>query len=484
MSGNADSPRCYDPFSGFRSDFDPSNSVTSLNSFGSFSGGDSLTEEDVLGLTVGEFRTIINQGISAVNQIDFSSLGFVLNDPQFAGILTGEARTIFEQAVATNGANLVSIFQDALAGVAGFPDSTLLSEVQGGFNDAPVTENLFDQIEAEINEGLDDLGWDFEESDDGLLFTSPQFGFDEATNQWSNLDSDATLGTGGEGRYGYLGTIGEVISDAFFKIIGSKPGLKGALGSVGGTALDFAEARDVGRTNGERLTDLLQRRFDEGASFGDLDAEIDSTVKEVIGNFVGLLPFAGPVLRDVFFGSRNSDPNFEIGSASSLVEGSTRGDRFIFGDSQDIFNGGRGADVLFGRGGNDFLRGGGGKDSLSGGRAKDDLSGDGGKDVLLGGRGKDTLDGGGGRDLLAGNKGRDFLEGGRGNDTFQFKKGDGKDTITDFRRDKIELVGADGLSDVDIKQRGDDTFIRFENVKIIVENTNADDFGAGDFIFS
>ena len=126
-----------------------------------------------------------------------------------------------------------------------------------------------------------------------------------------------------------------------------------------------------------------------------------------------------------------------------------------------------GKDVLFGNGGKDTLEGGGGKDTLNGNSGHDELSGD---------NGRDFLDGGGGRDMLDGGKGWDELTGGGGADVFQFGRGDGKNTITDFRQrqDRIEIEEQDDLFAAldSIIQRGDDVLISFANVQIRMRATS------------
>lgn len=115
------------------------------------------------------------------------------------------------------------------------------------------------------------------------------------------------------------------------------------------------------------------------------------------------------------------------------------------------------------------------------------LVGGGGKDLLTGGGGKDELDGGGGQDTLVGGRGRDELTGGAGRDTFKFERGDGRDTITDFRQGQDRIVVNDRedlLAALDsVQQRGENVFISFANVKITVLDSDADAFTAADFIF-
>jgi Ca2+-binding RTX toxin-like protein len=129
---------------------------------------------------------------------------------------------------------------------------------------------------------------------------------------------------------------------------------------------------------------------------------------------------------------------------SSLAELVTRGDgraQAIAGTARaDTLDAGGGNDNLLGHAGADVLRGGEGRDALDGGEGDDRLDGGDDKDQLLGGTGNDTLageagddalDGGAGDDVLHGGRGRDRLTGGSGYDRFDFRLGDGVDTIVD-----------------------------------------------------
>lgn len=80
----------------------------------------------------------------------------------------------------------------------------------------------------------------------------------------------------------------------------------------------------------------------------------------------------------------------------------------------------------------DKIKGTSGDDEYFGGYSNDVIKGMAGRDELHGGKGNDILNGGGGRDILHGNQGKDL---------FQFRKGSGKDIITDFKDDvdTIEL---------------------------------------------
>lgn len=104
----------------------------------------------------------------------------------------------------------------------------------------------------------------------------------------------------------------------------------------------------------------------------------------------------------------------------------------LFGDSHgNLINAGAGNDAVFAGAGATKIVGGEGDDLVNGGAGNDVLGGQGGKDIIFGGAGDDQISGGAGDDILTG---------GSGNDTFNFKLGDGHDTITDFSAgDKINL---------------------------------------------
>jgi len=104
--------------------------------------------------------------------------------------------------------------------------------------------------------------------------------------------------------------------------------------------------------------------------------------------------------------------------------------------------------------------GGAGNDSIFGTSAANVLTGNGGFDGLFGYGGNDRLLGGDGADNIFGGKGSDILTGGADADTFNFVSlsdstvaQSGRDTITDFGGDKIDLSKIDA-----IKGGGDDAF--------------------------
>ncbi|MEZ5755091.1 MAG: calcium-binding protein [Paracoccaceae bacterium] len=140
--------------------------------------------------------------------------------------------------------------------------------------------------------------------------------------------------------------------------------------------------------------------------------------------------------------------------------------RDIYGTGRaDVLIGTAGNDDMDGRAGNDQMRGGAGNDDMDGGNGNDRLWGEDGRDDIDGGRGNDRLDGGAGDDILVGGRGNDTLTGGSGADLFEFRRGDGRDLITDFT-DGVDRIELDGFSGRDLtailngaRQVGDDVVL-------------------------
>ncbi|WP_340108609.1 M10 family metallopeptidase [Pikeienuella sp. HZG-20] len=197
---------------------------------------------------------------------------------------------------------------------------------------------------------------------------------------------------------------------------------------------------------------------------------------------------------DSLHGGRGADI-LRGGGGDDLLVGGVGGDVLRGGGGDDLLKGGAGDDVLRGGGGDDTLKGGSGDDSFFGGMGSDRLFGNAGDDRLLGGGGDDFLHGGlmddvlvgmRGADTLFGGPGDDTLSGGQGPDVFVFGRGHGDDVIRDFDHglDKIEIgAGANRFSDLDIRDAGASAMIHFANVSIRVNNADASDFHASDFLF-
>lgn len=156
-------------------------------------------------------------------------------------------------------------------------------------------------------------------------------------------------------------------------------------------------------------------------------------------------------------------------------------DRITGSPANDIANGNQGNDTLSGEAGLDFLRGGrdndvifGGSDGdiLNGNRGNDNLDGGDGDDFVRGGQENDTLTGGNGNDYLVGDFGFDSLTGNAGADTFLLRvdtavgQGLNGDRIVDLtvaQGDRIGIVGAVNLPDLQFNPSGNDTLIQLPN---------------------
>lgn len=158
---------------------------------------------------------------------------------------------------------------------------------------------------------------------------------------------------------------------------------------------------------------------------------------------------------------------FEIGPKRSNVD-------ILHGNiGNDVLDGKTGTDTLYGEGGNDILRGGTGNDSLYGGAGKDILFGQEDNDILYGESSDDYLDGGAGNDTMYGGEqddliiasaGSDVLLGGTGNDTYLYTRGDGSDTIHEYKENLSDVSDAlflSGVNDVYIVKFYDDLMFLF-----------------------
>lgn len=204
--------------------------------------------------------------------------------------------------------------------------------------------------------------------------------------------------------------------------------------------------------------------------------------------------------NDVLSGSAGND-NIKGGNDSDRIYGGWGNDVLDGGNGQDVLFGGAGNDTLkggndddrlYGGSGNDTLRGGNGEDALYGEDGNDVLAGDNGDDVLFGGAGNDTINGGSGDDIVRGSQGNDVLSGGSGDDRFVRERGDGSDTILDFKAgsgmdDVIVLRNSGYTSFADLLDRGvsevgKSTVIALEDgatltlSKVRISKLNANDF--------
>lgn len=153
--------------------------------------------------------------------------------------------------------------------------------------------------------------------------------------------------------------------------------------------------------------------------------------------------FAG-LGNDTVFGG-NGDDLIWGHKGNDNLRGNAGNDTMHGGDGDDLVRGDAGDDEIHGNKGNDDLRGNTGNDDLHGAKGNDLIYGEEGDDNLWGALGNDTLDGGAGNDWLHGSFNDDVMTGGADADVFEYRLGDGFDTITDFE-DGIDMIEGSRLS--------------------------------------
>ncbi|MEO6676801.1 MAG: calcium-binding protein [Pseudomonas sp.] len=111
-----------------------------------------------------------------------------------------------------------------------------------------------------------------------------------------------------------------------------------------------------------------------------------------------------------------------------------------------------------------------GMDRNIGTAQNDVLNGSSLADILIGQGGDDTIYGGGGDDRLIGSVGNDYLAGGDGADTYEFGRGDGKDTILNAdvdaegtHLDKLVFDTSIQVSDVSVQRNYYDLILTIKN---------------------
>ena len=89
------------------------------------------------GITVGQFRTLINDTKNLLQTQDFSSLSFILDDPNLSGNLDNPTRKLIQDLIDGDFSFFLSAFDVALESVAGFAASASLLAALSG--DAPAS---------------------------------------------------------------------------------------------------------------------------------------------------------------------------------------------------------------------------------------------------------------------------------------------------------------------------------------------------------
>ena len=164
--------------------------------------------------------------------------------------------------------------------------------------------------------------------------------------------------------------------------------------------------------------------------------------------------------------------NFLFANGETMGIGEIRALSLRGTDGDDVINGTNIDDEIYGQAGNDTLHGQNGNDTLYGGAGNDILGGGEGNDILYGGDGDDKLYGGNGNDIIEGGAGNDYLEGNDGNDTYIFGRGDGADTIYDYRdNDTIKFKEGIGKENITFQRVANDLVLKYgENDTVRINN--------------
>jgi Ca2+-binding RTX toxin-like protein len=191
---------------------------------------------------------------------------------------------------------------------------------------------------------------------------------------------------------------------------------------------------------------------------------------------------------DQVWGGKGDD-TIDGGFDNDSLYGNFGQDKIIGGEGSDYIDGGSGDDVIYGGQGPEEVQildivDVGETPDLAPDNDDDDIYGGGGNDTIYGGDDSDTIHGGVGDDFIQGGIDDDALFGDAGNDIFDFADGDGSDVIGDFTigEDKVQILGG-SFDDLMLSQDESAAIIEYGDLMIRMENMNADDLSASDFLF-
>ena len=198
---------------------------------------------------------------------------------------------------------------------------------------------------------------------------------------------------------------------------------------------------------------------------------------ELYGDLADYLEMTAAVTIDLVAGKAFHSTGTDTLIGIESFRATNQADRFIGDGADNAFQGMNGNDNVAGNAGRDYLIGGNGNDRLDGGIGDDRLEGELDSDTLIGGLNNDWLAGGG------------------GNDAFVFRKGDGKDIVSDFgdvagNQDVIRIEGAGFASFAALanagalKQVGADIVVSLDaQTQVTLQNMKIGQLDAGDFLF-
>ena len=377
---------------------DPTNAFAgAFSAFGTIGAYGNLTPpasaDDMLNLTVGEYRALLDASEQALEALDASLFSGILSNPQVVDELDAETRALIESFARGDFSIVRDPLDAARTAVAPFSSDTILHDVFDGLDPSGGTTAEVQQAFATAQSDLADLLW----NDQNGIFNSPTFTINLDSGAWFAQTTAGQNGYGGSTLADFYNQLGSAVGSSIMSFIGSRDSIVGQLLDQGATAATFGQAQAAAQVAATQAFSSLQSIGDQiiaqnGGDPAAVEASATAQSQGLFNAFTAILPGVSEFFNTFILGSRNSDPSFVV-SFEGDVAGSEHGDWFYLSKSGDTFDGGAGTDVLFGLEGNDNLNGGGDNDDLFGGA---------GNDVLMGGTGDDGINGGeGGGDVAS-----------------------------------------------------------------------------------
>lgn len=315
---------------------------------------------DVTGLTVGEFRALLDTAEASLRSIDWNQV-LTLIDRVQPGSLTGEERALLESFAAGDFSDAITGIEQLRAELAGLPDDqiigTILGEPVGGGDPDPV------DVPAA-------LAW--AQSPEGRAFlSSPIYEIDFATGTWS-LQNPGGLGAGdgaaGTGLAALYASLAANLQAAFVDLLAEfEEGFRAAF-EAEPTAAARIEAYHAAVFGG--LVGLFT-----GSGIEDAGARVDAAAEALGAD--GNLSLAELVLLGAVRVSEISSFDFTVAvPEDGALRGTELRDALLGSAEADVIDLGGGADTALGGAGDDMFMGG---------------TGDGADDRFAGEEGTDTL---------------------------------------------------------------------------------------------
>lgn len=348
--------------------------------------------EDLLALTVGDYRAILDMAEQTI-----ADLPFPLPDSELREI-TGA-------------------INETRAALAPFPDSQVIGEISGvdlgdgngggtgggdgggsgggGTIDVPTQ---IEQVYADALSALNAQAWTVQ----GGVFQSPQFTADVVTTDWSAFGPQGQVLYSGQDFLSLVNALSAGWSASFVNYISNQAVLEQGLLDAG-TSLETLQELAIGDLTFAGLAwnvlpaavnDLLNGRSEDGTNQRLQFTEnlLNAIYDGLISDFTDALPGVESVLDGFFLGYRESGDRrtYESGFENG-VSGTDQSDVFFLTPLDDVVNGGALGDMLLGVDGDDNLNGGDGIDHLFGGKGNDSLTGGPGDDDIHGGEETEDL---------------------------------------------------------------------------------------------